>query len=121
MKDYIAVVKNENNKVNIMFSDVGDLKKFNGDELDNEELENIAESNASVIVNWSSINEGNKLIKKIFSNRKNSNSINFLDLADPKSVTNRIPELITIIKKQKIVDILSINENELRILPIRNA
>ena len=84
-------IQNENNKVNIMFSDVGDLKKFNGDELDNEELENIAESNASVIVNWSSINEGNKLIKKIFSNRKNSNSINFLDLADPKSVTNRLP------------------------------
>ena len=109
-------IQNENNKANIMFSDVGDLRKFNGDELDNEELENIAESNASVIVNWSSINEGNKLIKKIFSNSKNANSVNFLDLADPKSVTSRIPELITIIKKQKIVDILSINENELRIL-----
>jgi ribokinase len=95
---------------NVMLSDVGDNCNF-GPEL----IESITDiipilntSSAVVLTNWASNLKGTDLLKYVFSN--SPSSFHFLDPAD---ISERRLEFVQDLKNHsKLIDLLSINENE---------
>jgi ribokinase len=95
---------------NVMLSDVGDNCNF-GPEL----IESISDiipilntSSAVVLTNWASNLKGTDLLKYVFSN--SPSSFHFLDPAD---ISERRLEFVQDLKNHsKLIDLLSINENE---------
>ena len=110
----IALETNLKNESNIMISDVGDIEKFDGKTIIKKYSDTIKESDIIIISNWASNLNGNQLVDNIF--RSSKNSIKLLDFADLASATERLNELIKNITDNKIIDILSLNENECQIL-----
>jgi len=103
-------------RVNVMVSDVGDLAGFSGDKLNDADIRTISSSSCVALVNWSSNKKGNELAELIFSLPKRKDRLNFLDPADLIGTEDRIKALIKRIIKRGLLDVLSINENEARIL-----
>ena len=103
-------------RVNVMVSDVGDLAEFSGDKLNDADIRAISGSGCVALVNWSSNRCGNDLAELVFSLPKRKERLNFLDPADLTGAEGRINTLIKRIIKRSLLDVLSINENEARIL-----
>ncbi|MEJ7641813.1 MAG: carbohydrate kinase family protein [Candidatus Nitrosocosmicus sp.] len=101
---------------NVMLSDVGDNSNFGPESIesandggDDDVLSVLSSSSAVVLTNWASNLKGTDLLKYVFKN--SANSLHFLDPAD---ITERREEFIRDIKNHsKLIDLLSINENEL--------
>lgn len=101
---------------NVMLSDVGDNSNFGPESIessndgdDDNVLSVLSSSSAVVLTNWASNLKGTELLKYVFEN--STNSLHFLDPAD---ITERREEFIRDIKNHsKLIDLLSINENEL--------
>ncbi len=101
---------------NVMLSDVGDNSNFGPESIesandgdDDNVLSVLSSSSAVVLTNWASNSKGTDLLKYVFKN--SANSLHFLDPAD---ITERREEFIRDIKNHsKLIDLLSINENEL--------
>ncbi len=110
----IALETDHNNDSNIMISDVGGIEKFNGIDITTNYLKIIEESDIVIISNWASNLDGNQLVNEIFSTAKDS--IKLLDFADLSTSTSRLQELIDNMKNNKIIDMISLNENECQIL-----
>ena len=110
----IALETDHNNDSNIMISDVGGIEKFNGIDITTNYLKIIEESDIVIISNWASNLDGNQLVNEIFSAAKGS--IRLLDFADLSTSTSRLQGLMDNMKNNKIIDVISLNENECRIL-----
>ncbi len=110
----IALETGHNNDSNIMISDVGGIEKFNGIDITTNYLKIIEESDIVIISNWASNLDGNQLVNEIFSTAKDS--IKLLDFADLSTSTSRLQGLIDNMKNNKIIDMISLNENECQIL-----
>ena len=110
----IALETDHNNDSNIMISDVGGIEKFNGIDITTNYLKIIEESDIVIISNWASNLNGNQLVNEIFSAAKDS--IKLLDFADLSTSTNRLQGLMDNIENNKIIDVISLNENECQIL-----
>ena len=110
----VALETNHNNDSKIMISDVGGIEKFNGIDITTNYLKIIEESDIVIISNWASNLDGNQLVNEIFSAAKDS--IKLLDFADLSTSTNRLQELMDNIENNKIIDVISLNENECQIL-----
>ena len=110
----IALETDHNNDSNIMISDVGGIEKFNGIDITTNYLKIIEESDIVIISNWASNLDGNQLVNEIFSAAKDS--IRLLDFADLSTSTSRLQGLMDNMKNNKIIDVISLNENECRIL-----
>ncbi|MDP8907324.1 MAG: carbohydrate kinase family protein [Thermoproteota archaeon] len=101
---------------NVMLSDVGDNSNFGPESIesandgdDDSVLSVLSSSSAVVLTNWASNLKGTDLLKYVFKN--SANSLHFLDPAD---ITERREEFIRDIKNHsQLIDLLSINENEL--------
>lgn len=101
---------------NVMLSDVGDNSNFGPESIesaddsdDDNVLSVLSSSSAVVLTNWASNMKGTDLMEYVFKN--SANSLHFLDPAD---ITERREEFIRDIKNHsKLIDLLSINENEL--------
>ena len=101
--------------VNIMISDVGDVADFDGRKLRQSDILTMQKSDCVALVNWSANKKGNGLAKKIFSVKGRRNRLNFLDPADLSGAEGRIRSLKKIID-HGLIDVVSVNENETRIL-----
>ena len=101
---------------NVMISDVGDVENWDGEKISGDSLNIIADSDAVVVTNWSSNNSGTKLATKVFSLPKRSKRLAFLDLADPSDAIDRFPELLDEVIRKGLLDALSLNENEMRVI-----
>ena len=110
----IALETDHNNDSNIMISDVGGIEKFNGIDITTNYLKIIEESDIVIISNWASNLDGNQLVNEIFSAAKDS--IKLLDFADLSTSTSRLQGLMDNMKNNKIIDMISLNENECQIL-----
>lgn len=100
--------------VNIMISDIGGIEEFDGKYIRENYEKSISQSDIVIISNWASNTKGNELVENIFTISKNS--IKLLDFADLSDSTNRLDELINNLKNNRIIDMISLNENECRIL-----
>lgn len=98
-----------NGKANVMLSDVGDNAYFGYDRI--KGLEHLFTNVACIaIVNWASNIKGNELASYVFN--RDSNALHFIDPAD---IGSRGKELVDMLGSCR-VDVLSINENECRVL-----
>jgi sugar/nucleoside kinase (ribokinase family) len=98
-----------------MINDVGDLADFDGRRLAREDMSVLRRSDCIALVNWSANRGGNSLAKKVFSVKGRKTRLNFLDPADLDGAENRIAGLKKIID-EGLIDAISVNENEARIL-----
>ncbi len=71
-----------NKQVNVMISDVGDLREFDGRRLEHKDVVDLERSDCVALVNWSSNTKGNELARKVFGLRGRKGRLNFLDPAD---------------------------------------
>jgi ribokinase len=102
--------------VNVMLSDVGGVANFDGRKLNREDIETLKKSDCIALVNWSANVKGNELASRVFSLSGRKNRLNFLDPADLAGAEPRIRPLLRRIRDKDLVDVISLNENEARIL-----
>lgn len=112
----ISVEVERNNvkgKANVMLSDVGDAGNFGVDKLGKHELSVIKGASAVMITNWASNLKGTELALKAFKTARKE-ALCFLDPAD---ISTRIQDFKTSLSTLRdSLDILSVNENECRLL-----
>ncbi len=102
-------------RANIMISDNGTNEMFGLDMISSDDANMIRDAIAIAITNWASNAKGNELVEGVFSLAENS--LHFLDPAD---ISARSDEFLAMINRLgHLIDILSINENEARILAER--
>jgi len=105
--------------VNVMLNDVGDVAHFDGKRLSAVDLQALGTCDCVALVNWSGNMKGNDLAEKIFHLQGRNRRLNFLDPADFSGAEMRIGTLVKNIIAKNRIDVLSINENEARILARR--
>lgn len=108
--------KDTNRHVNVMLSDVGDLKDFDGSKISREQWTNIENSKILAVVNWSANRSGNALCKKAFSFAEERNAMTFFDPADITGQEDRLPEFKREIIDKGLINFMSLNENEARVM-----
>ena len=101
--------------VNVMISDVGDLADFDGNKFNADDISALKASDCVALVNWSANRSANRLTKRVFSARRRKGRLNFIDPADLSGAEDRIGPLKRIIE-EGLIDVISLNENEARIL-----
>lgn len=102
--------------VNVMFSDVGDISNLDGRELTRHDAMTLRKSDCVALVNWSSNTKGNELARRVFGLNGREDRLNFIDLADVTGAESRVRALARNILDQGLVDVISLNENEARII-----
>jgi len=100
-------------KANVMISDVGDTGNFGANKLGKRELSMIEGASAVMITNWASNMKGTELALKAFKTAR-KDALCFLDPADIS--TRKKDFKNSLVKLANNLDILSINENECRLL-----
>lgn len=104
---------------NVMISDVGDLAHFDGKNFNSQDIACLKKSDAVALVNWSANLRGNELARRVFSLSGRKRRLNFLDPADLAGAEKRIGPLARMIADEGLIDVLSLNENEARIITKR--
>ena len=99
---------------NVMLSYAGSLSNFSFDELDEEDLDLIASSDVVCVTNWVLNKRGTELAEKVFSLAKENDVRTFFDMGDPFSRKEDLPELVKKVLSSRVLDVLSLNENELK-------
>lgn len=101
-------------RVNVMASDPGSLASFGPDKLTEKDKELISEADYVCIFNWNQNLKGTELAEDVFQTvKKNGNGVTFFDPGDPTSRASDIPKLNDRVLSRGLVDVLSVNENEL--------
>ncbi len=108
-----------NKPVNVMISDVGDSKEFDGRRLEHKVIATLETSDCVALVNWSANRKGNALARKVFGLKGRKGRLNFLDPADLAGAEGRLKVLVNEIIGRGLVDVVSVNENETRIMARR--
>ncbi|HYY92435.1 MAG TPA: carbohydrate kinase family protein [Candidatus Dormibacteraeota bacterium] len=101
-------------RVNIMVSDPGSLSSFGPEKLTEEDKRIIAEADFVCVLNWNQNQKGTELAEKVFSIAKEEGkATTFFDPGDPALRIGEIEGLNQKILTPGLVDVLSVNENEL--------
>ena len=99
---------------NVMMGDPGSVVDFSFDLLDEADRQLITSANLVGVTNWNLNRLGTDLACKVFELAKNHEVRTFLDTGDPSPRVRDIPELIEKVLANPQLDILGLNENELR-------
>ena len=100
--------------VNIMASDPGSLSSFGPEKLSDLDKEIIREADFVCVFNWNQNSKGTELAEKVFQIAKSEGKgVTFFDPGDPSSRASEIPVLNERVLSKGLVDVLSVNENEL--------
>jgi ribokinase len=102
--------------VNVMVSDPGDLSDFNGSSIPEKSWKKIATSKIVAVLNWGSMKKGTDLCEKVFSFARERGAFTFLDPADVAELADNLPILKERVFDRGLVDYLSLNDNETRII-----
>ena len=101
-------------RVNIMVSDPGSLSQFGPDRLTTEDKRLIMEADFVCVLNWNQNAKGTDLAEAVFSMVKNGGKgVTFFDPGDPALRSGEIEGLKERVLTPGLVDVLSVNENEL--------
>ncbi len=99
---------------NVMMGDPGSVVDFSFDLLDEADRQLITSADLVGVTNWNLNRLGTDLACKVFELAKNHKVRTFLDTGDPSPRVRDIPELIEKVLGNPQLDILGLNENELR-------
>jgi ribokinase len=108
--------EDSNRAVNVMVSDPGDLADFDGTAITDKTWKKIATSKIVAVLNWGSMKHGTGLCSKVFSFARERGAYTFLDPADVSELAGELPSLKANVFDRGLVDYLSLNENETRII-----
>ena len=101
-------------RVNIMASDPASLSSFGPEKLAEKDRELIRHADFVCVFNWNQNLKGTELAEEVFQTAKNEGKgVTFFDPGDPTSRASEIPRLNEQVLSKGLVDILSVNENEL--------
>lgn len=101
-------------KTNVMMGDTGSVSDFRFEDLSQEDLNLISKSDIVCVTTWNLNKNGSELAKKVFEYAKQHNTKTYLDTGDPSPKKSEIPELIETVLRDKNLDVLCLNENELK-------
>ncbi len=102
--------------INVMISDTGDLNSFDGSSLSQENIESVKQSDIVAVVNWAANKEGNYLCENVFSLAKENGAKTFFDPADVSGQKEKLLGLKRSVFDKGLVDYVSLNENEARVI-----
>jgi ribokinase len=105
--------------VNIMLSDTGAVSDFDGTEIPKKYWRAMKECRAVSVLNWGANKRGTELCKRVFSFAKKElrgKALTFFDPSDPSESLELLPSLKKQVFDTGLVDVMSLNENEARIL-----
>ncbi|TMI19148.1 carbohydrate kinase family protein, partial [Candidatus Bathyarchaeota archaeon] len=101
-------------RVNIMASDPGSLSSFGPQKLAEKDRELIRQADFVCVFNWNQNLKGTELAEEVFQIARNEGrGVTFFDPGDPTSRASEIPRLNDRVLSKGLVDVLSVNENEL--------
>ncbi len=103
-------------RVNVMLSHIGGIRDFDGQRLTRNDIENLKKSDCVALVNWSANRKGNELARRVMHGRRRPGELNFLDPADIQGAENRVRTLVKDVIDKELLDVISLNENEARII-----
>ncbi len=106
--------EHEGRRVNIMISDPGSLAEFGPEKLTDADRELIKKADFVCVLNWNQNLKGTDLVEAVFSlAKKEGKAVTFFDPGDPTSRAGEIEDLKRRVLMTGLVDVLSVNENEL--------
>ena len=100
-------------RVNMMMSNPASHAKFGPEKLSHDDKSVIRDSDFVVVLNWGQNQRGTDLAEVVFKTAREGDAITFFDPGDPSSNQNGIQELNNRVLVTGLVDVLSVNENEL--------
>lgn len=101
-------------RVNVMASDPGSLSNFGPDKLSERDKNSISEADFVCVFNWNQNLKGTELAEEVFKTAKETGKgTTFFDPGDPSSKRTELPKLNDRVLSKGLVDVLSVNENEL--------
>ncbi|NIN53081.1 MAG: hypothetical protein GTN80_08510 [Nitrososphaeria archaeon] len=100
--------------VNVMLGDTGGVSDFGPERLEREDRKIIEGADVTVVLNWAANLRGTELAEQVFSLSKNNRGMTYCDPSDITVRGDEYREFIERIIGQKLVDVLSVNENEAR-------
>jgi ribokinase len=101
-------------RVNIMASDPGSLSSFGPEKLTPKDEDLICDADFVGVFNWNQNQKGTELAEQVFQTAKdNGKAVTFFDPGDPSSRKEAIQGLNDQVLLKGLVDVLSVNENEL--------
>lgn len=101
-------------RTNIMMGDLGSLPNFGPKDLAEKDFELLQEADYVCVFNWASTRRwGTELAEKVFRYvKEEGKGKTYYDSGDPTPNNKNIQKLLRKVIKTRLVDILSINENE---------
>ena len=97
-----------------MLNDNGSVSDFGFESLNDKDLDKISQSDMVCVTNWSLNKKGTNLAKNVFNYAKKYQVKTFFDTGDPQHRKNDISNLKKEVLNNLNLDVLSINENELK-------
>jgi sugar/nucleoside kinase (ribokinase family) len=101
-------------RVNIMMGDLGSLPSFGPKNLAESDFELVQEADYVCVFNWSSTQRwGTELAETVFQHvKEEGKGKTYYDTGDPTPNKENIPKLLKKVLETRLVDVLSVNENE---------
>ncbi len=100
-------------RANIMLSNPGSHSSFGPEKLTGADKKAIREANFVCVLNWGQNKKGTDLAEEVFKIAKEGGGVTFFDPGDPTPRAKDIPQLTERVLTSGLVDVLSVNENEL--------
>ncbi len=100
-------------RVNVMLSNPGSHANFGPEKLSEDDKELIRNANFVVVLNWGQNLKGTDLAEAVFKLSREGSAVTFFDPGDPAPGLGEISGLNQRVLTSGLVDVLSVNENEL--------
>jgi sugar/nucleoside kinase (ribokinase family) len=106
--------KTRNGKTNVMLRDLGSLAEFGPSSLTDADYALVEKADVVCVFNWAGTRRfGTELAEAVFRRAKaNGRGRTYCDTADPTPLSAKAPELMEKVLKTRLLDVLSLNENE---------
>jgi len=104
----------QDEKVNVMMSDLGSLPDFGLDDLTSEDFQLLQEADYVCVLNWGSTRRwGTELAEGVFNYvKEKGGGKTYYDTSDPSPRKEDVPRLVQRVLLGNLIDIFSVNENE---------
>ncbi len=101
-------------RVNMMVSEAGSLSGFGPGRLTDDDRKLIRSADYVCLVGWNQLDKGTELAEAVYKTaREGGRAVTFFDPGDPSPRKGEIQRLADKVLTQGLVDVLSVNENEL--------
>lgn len=100
-------------RVNIMASNPGSYSEFGPENLTRDDRDLIRQAAFVCVVNWGQNQKGTELAETVFKLAREGGAVTFFDPADPSNRMAEAQKLNEHVLTSGLVDVLSVNENEL--------